>query len=128
MRVVIAIISRNRDNGEVEYLLAKTNKDYGEFTGYWYAPGGKVESGESDEQALVRELKEELNLDLKPIKKITETPGDIPDQVTSWWSCAASGNIKVNTDELTEAGYFTFKEMEGLDMWPANKKFFHEYI
>ena len=54
MRVVIAIISRSRENSEIEYLLAKPNKDYGEFTGYWYSPGGKIELGENEEQALVR--------------------------------------------------------------------------
>lgn len=128
MRVVIAVISRNRANGEEEYLLAKPNKDYGEFTGYWYAPGGKIEPGESEEEALVRELKEELNLEIEPLRKIAETPGDVPNQITYWWFCEAKGDMQVNKEELIEAGYFTLKEMDSMDMWPANKKFFQEYI
>lgn len=39
-----------------------TQRGYGDFAGYWEFPGGKMETGESQEQALIRELKEELNV------------------------------------------------------------------
>ncbi len=47
-----------------KFLIAK--RADGKFKGLWEFPGGKVESGESDEVALEREIKEELNLNVKP--------------------------------------------------------------
>jgi 8-oxo-dGTP pyrophosphatase MutT (NUDIX family) len=45
-------------------------KGSGPYTGYWALPGGKIESGETSEQACLREFKEETNLDAKILRKI----------------------------------------------------------
>lgn len=52
---VVAAIIKNEDK-----ILA-TKRGYGEFINMWEFPGGKIESGETKKQALVREIKEELN-------------------------------------------------------------------
>lgn len=57
IHVVAAIIERD---GRV---LA-TQRGYGEFEGGWEFPGGKVEPGETEEQALIREIHEELNAEI----------------------------------------------------------------
>lgn len=54
IEVVAAIIVRG------DSVLA-TQRGYGEFEGWWEFPGGKVDEGETPEQALVREIHEELN-------------------------------------------------------------------
>ncbi len=41
-----------------------TQRGYGEFRGYWEFPGGKIEAGESREEALQREIREELETDI----------------------------------------------------------------
>lgn len=56
--VVAAIIKKDNK------ILA-TQRGYGEFEGLWEFPGGKIEEGETKEEALVREIKEELNADIK---------------------------------------------------------------
>jgi len=94
----------------------------------WAFFGGLSERNETPKQTFVRELKEELNLDINPIKKIAETPGDVPGQTTYWWTCEARGDIKINTEEIAEAGYFTLEEMEKMNIWPANKQIFSKYI
>ncbi|UJF25150.1 8-oxo-dGTP diphosphatase MutT [Suttonella sp. R2A3] len=60
IHVVVAIVF-NRD-GEVLIAERPADKSY---AGYWEFPGGKVEPGETPAQALVRELREELALDLQ---------------------------------------------------------------
>ena len=55
IKVVAAIIQK-------ENKILATKRGYGEFINMWEFPGGKIESGETKEQALVREIKEELNI------------------------------------------------------------------
>ena len=55
--VVAAIIKK-------ENKILATQRGYGEFEGLWEFPGGKIEEGETKEEALVREIKEELNADI----------------------------------------------------------------
>ncbi len=55
IKVVAAIIVKDNK------ILA-TQRGYGEFINQWEFPGGKVESGETKEEALIREIKEELNV------------------------------------------------------------------
>lgn len=128
--VVVGLISRANDKEESEYLLVSVVKSsFGEYSGAYYPPGGHLEAGESEQQALSRELKEELNLQVLPDAKIAETPGDVKDQITHWWRCKIiGGELKHNTDELTDARFFTEEEIKSLRLWPATKKFFEDYI
>lgn len=57
IKVVAAIIQK-------ENKILATKRGYGEFINMWEFPGGKIESGETKEQALVREIKEELNIEI----------------------------------------------------------------
>ena len=58
IEVVAAIICR-----EGKYFA--TQRGYGEFKDYWEFPGGKIEAGESREEALKREIREELDTEIK---------------------------------------------------------------
>ena len=58
---VIALLGLINEKNEVLISLRKNRADYND---YWEYPGGKVERGETTDQALVREIKEELDLDV----------------------------------------------------------------
>lgn len=58
IRVVAAVIRR-------ENKIFATARGYGEFKGQWEFPGGKIETDETPQQALVREIKEELETNIK---------------------------------------------------------------
>ena len=58
IKVVAAVIFRGSESGTREVLA--TQRGYGEFKDWWEFPGGKIEEGETPQQALTREIKEEL--------------------------------------------------------------------
>ena len=71
IEVVAAII---RKDGKI----FATQRGYGDFKDWWEFPGGKIESGESPEQALVREIREELSTDIIIEKLLRTVEYDYP--------------------------------------------------
>jgi 8-oxo-dGTP diphosphatase len=71
-QVVAAIIVRDKK------ILA-TQRGYGDYAGYWEFPGGKTEVGETPQQALLREIHEELDADIKIDRFFKEVQYDYPD-------------------------------------------------
>ncbi len=125
----MGIISRKNKKGEEEYLLINTKKDFGQYTGFYYPPGGHARKGETEEQALIREIKEELNLLVEPIRKIAEAPGDVKGELDSWWFCRIrGGKLRAKKGEIADVGYFTQRQIEKMNIWPATRKFFKKYV
>lgn len=58
--------------------ILATQRGYGDFKDGWEFPGGKVEQGESPEQAIIREIKEELDVEINPEKLVTTVEYDYP--------------------------------------------------
>ena len=71
IHVVAAVIRK-------ENKIFVTQRGYGEFKDKWEFPGGKVEAGETSEQALVREIKEELDTQIKVGELIDTVEYDYP--------------------------------------------------
>ena len=128
-RVIVGIVSRDRGE-KLEYLLVSSMKDYGEFTGFYYPPGGHVKEGEDIRIALAREFKEELGIDVEVGREIAETGGDVKKQITHWWGCVASSFvINIQDENVADAKWMTKEEIVKSDkVWPATKKFFVEHI
>ena len=62
-----------------EGLYLATQRGYGEYKDYWEFPGGKVEPGESREEALRREIREELGCELRTLWPYDTVEHDYPD-------------------------------------------------
>ena len=72
IRVVAAIICQ--DN-----MVLATQRGYGDFKDKWEFPGGKIEVGESPEEAIVRDIKEELDADIVITGFLTTVEYDYPE-------------------------------------------------
>ena len=71
VRVAAAVII---DKGRV----FATQRGYGEYKDGWEFPGGKIEPGETPEEAIVREIKEELDAEIEPVRLIDTVEYDYP--------------------------------------------------
>ncbi len=69
---VVAAIIRKGDR------VFATQRGYGEWKDYWEYPGGKLEPGETAEQALVREIREELDAEIRIDKHLCTVDWDYP--------------------------------------------------
>ena len=69
---VVAAIIREGD------MVFATQRGYGDFKDWWEFPGGKIEEGETPQQALIREIKEELDVDIKVGDLINTVEYDYP--------------------------------------------------
>ena len=95
IEVVAAII---RKDGKI----FATQRGYGDFKDWWEFPGGKIEAGESPEQALVREIREELSTDIIIEKLLHTVEYDYPKfhlTLHCYLCTLASGSLHLNEHE-----------------------------
>lgn len=114
IKVVAAIIQK-------ENKILATKRGYGEFINMWEFPGGKIESGETKEQALVREIKEELNIEISVDKFAIDIEYQYPNfyLFISCFMCS----IKEGSIELLEHNdgkWITKEELNTLNWLPAD--------
>ena len=76
INVAAAVIFRISDSGAKEVFAVQ--RGYGEFKGWWEFPGGKIETGETPQQALAREIKEELDAEISVGECIGTVEYDYP--------------------------------------------------
>ena len=112
---VVAAIIKNEDK-----ILA-TKRGYGEFINMWEFPGGKIEPGETKKQALVREIKEELNIEINVDKFALDIEYQYPNFYL-FMSCFMC-SIKEGSIELlehNEGKWITKEELNTLNRLPAD--------
>jgi NAD+ diphosphatase len=98
---VIMLIRR----GEDEFLLAR-NRGFAE--GFFSVLAGFVEPGESLEEAVAREVHEEVNLDIQDIRYFGSQPWPFPHQLMIGFTANyAGGEIRPQADEIAEAGWYS---------------------
>ena len=114
IRVVAAVI---RDK---EKIFA-TARGYGEFKGQWEFPGGKVEPGETPQQALKREIMEELNTEIEVGELIDTIEYDYPTfhlSMDCFWAKVSVGELELK--EAEAAKWLTKDELDSVAWLPAD--------
>lgn len=119
IRVVAAVIKAMNDNGEK--IIFATERGYGEFKGGWEFPGGKIEPGETPQQALCREIMEELDTKIQVGDLIDTIEYDYPAfhlSMDCFWCEVVSGNLVLKEHEA--ARWLTSDELNSVEWLPAD--------
>ena len=119
IRVVAAIIKATNKDGEP--IIFATQRGYGDFKGGWEFPGGKIEDGETPEEALVREIKEELDTEITVGELIDTIEYDYPNfhlSMDCFWAEIVSGDLVLKEHEA--AKWLRMEELDSVDWLPAD--------
>ena len=115
VRVVAAVI---RDGDRI----FATARGYGEYNGWWEFPGGKIEAGETPEEALVREIHEELDTEIRVGELIDTIEYDYPTfhlSMDCFWAKVVAGRLVLK--EAEDARWLTKETLESVQWLPADQ-------
>lgn len=118
IKVVAAIIC---DNMKEKNKIFATARGYGEFKGGWEFPGGKVEAGETPQQALAREIMEELDTEIKIGEWVDTIEYDYPSfhlSMDCFWAEVIKGHLELK--EAEAAKWLTKDQLDSVAWLPAD--------
>ena len=118
IKVVAAVIC---DNIKEKNKIFATARGYGELKGGWEFPGGKVEPGETPQQALVREIMEELDTEIKVGEWIDTIEFDYPTfhlSMDRFWAEVTKGHLELK--EAEAAKWLTRDQLDSVAWLPAD--------
>ena len=119
IRVVAAVIKASDDKADP--IIFATQRGYGEFKGGWEFPGGKIEAGETPQEALKREIKEELDTEISVGEFIDTIEYDYPTfhlSMDCFWCQIVSGDLVLKEHEA--AKWLTKEKLDSVDWLPAD--------
>ena len=114
IKVVAAVIK------DADRIFA-TARGYGEYKGWWEFPGGKIEQCETPQQALVREIKEELDTEIRVGELIDTIEYDYPTfhlSMDCFWAEVVAGKLELK--EAAAAKWLTKETLDSVEWLPAD--------
>ena len=113
---VVAAIIRKEDK------IFATQRGYGDFKDWWEFPGGKMEPGETPEEALVREIKEELSTDICIDKFLYTVDYDYPNfHLTMHCYMCSLLNDAMHLNEHEAARWLDINNLNAVNWLPADR-------
>lgn len=123
IEVVAGIICTGSPEGQgVRYFA--TQRGYGDYKDFWEFPGGKMEPGETPQQALARELREELAIDVNVGRFLCTVEHDYPafHLTMHCYFCAIAGGKAPELLEHEAARWLSPAELHSVNWLPADIK------
>lgn len=132
-RVIVVPMIKNRHG---QYLLCKKPANRGVFPGQWGLIGGGIESGETMEQALRRETREEVGLEVSHIEPLFFADGSFPKHYPDGsqqqiymiflvFACRAESEEVVLNDEFEQFAWVDWRDLIRYDLNPRTRASFH---
>ena len=119
VKVVAAVIKATNEKGES--VIFATQRGYGDFKDGWEFPGGKIEDGETPQNALKREIMEELETEVSVGELIDTIEYDYPTfhlSMNCFWCDIISGELVLKEHEA--AKWLTKNELDSVEWLPAD--------
>lgn len=119
IHVVAAIIKTVDEAGKP--MIFATQRGYGDYKGWWEFPGGKIEDGETRKEALKREMREELDIEVEVGELIANVEYDYPKfhLIMDCFLCEIKdGDLKLRVHE--DARWLYFHELDSVKWLEAD--------
>lgn len=113
---VVAAVIRDKDK------IFATRRGYGEFKDWWEFPGGKIENGETPQEALKREIMEELDTKIQVGDLLQSVEYDYPQfhlSMLCYWCTIVSGSLVLK--EAEDARWLSKSELFSVNWLPADQ-------
>lgn len=127
IKVVAAVIKAVNESGE--QIVFATQRGYGEFKGGWEFPGGKIEAGETAQEALKREIMEELDTEIDVGELIDTIEYDYPEfhlSMDCFWCEIIKGKLVLKEHEA--ARWLTKNQLADVEWLPADVKLIEKIV
>ena len=125
MKTVLAVAAVIRDGDRI----FATQRGYGEQKDGWEFPGGKIEAGETPQQALVREIREELDTGITVGDRLTTVEYDYPEfhlSMDCFYATVTRGDLVLREHEA--ARWLKLSKLNSVDWLPADKVVVEEFL
>ena len=119
VRVVAAVIKAENEKGQP--IIFATQRGYGDLKGGWEFPGGKIEEGETPQEALKREIMEELDTEISVGDLIDTIEYDYPTfhlSMDCFWCQIVKGDLVLK--EHDAAKWLSKDELDSVEWLPAD--------